>query len=260
MSTMIRSMAAMALSVAVPAWAASTTANLSVTSNYVSRGFEQSWGKPVVQGGLDVVGDSGWYAGTWASGVSPYFIEGGHTEWDVYAGYAASRGDWGWRSGVYYYAYPGALITVSGTHYDYGELIVATHWRTVELSYASTWTRDYVGYNGASLGIDGGQHSRGSGYLALDATYEVAPAWQASVHAGHQHIRNFADYGWTDARVGLSHTWRGTEFGLAYARAWSGADLYRHYSTGVPDGSGRIHVSNPIDGAWTFTIKRNFKL
>ncbi|MBO9882445.1 TorF family putative porin [Xanthomonas sp. D-109] len=250
----------LALGVAAPTWAGTASANLAATSNYVSRGFEQSWGRPVPQGGLDVAADSGWYAGTWASGVSPYFIEGGHVEWDVYAGYAASRGDWGWRAGVYHYAYPGARMSASGTRYDYGEAIVAGHWRTLELSYASTWTRDYFGYNSAALGVGQGRHSRGSGYLAVDATLPLASDWQASVHAGHQHVRNFADYGWTDARLGVSRTWRGTEFALGYARAWNSAGVYRRYTTGVADGEGRVHVSNPIDGAWSFTIKRSFSL
>jgi uncharacterized protein (TIGR02001 family) len=50
------------------------SANITLASQYVSRGFQQTWGKPAIQGGLDYNHPNGFYAGTWASTVSDHFI------------------------------------------------------------------------------------------------------------------------------------------------------------------------------------------
>ncbi|WP_286687323.1 TorF family putative porin, partial [Acinetobacter sp. GWC1_38_13] len=69
------------------------SANLTLASQYVSHGFQQTWGKPAIQGGLDYNHDNGFYAGTWASTVSDHFIRDASVEWDVYTGYSRSFGD-----------------------------------------------------------------------------------------------------------------------------------------------------------------------
>lgn len=244
----------------VTARAAEWSANLAATSNYVSRGFEQSWGKPVVQAGLDVSGDSGWYVGTWVSGVSPRFIESAHAEWDVYAGHAKRQGNWGYRAGLYYYAYPGAKVSATGTRFDYGELIVAGQWKVVEVSYATTITRDYFGNNSDVLGVGEGRHSRGSGYLSVDAGWDMGDQWRLDLHGGRQRVKNFSDYNWTDAKVALTRHFSAADVSLSYAKAWNSKGVYDNYTTGIVDADGRLHVDNPIAGAWALTIKRSFEL
>src|SRR5437899_10107697 len=46
------------------------TFNLTLASQYVTRGFSNSWGEPVVQGGVDYVHPSGFNVGYWMSTLS----------------------------------------------------------------------------------------------------------------------------------------------------------------------------------------------
>uniref|UniRef100_UPI001C07696C TorF family putative porin n=1 Tax=Acinetobacter nosocomialis TaxID=106654 RepID=UPI001C07696C len=46
------------------------SANVTFASQYISRGFQQTWGKPALQGGLDYANPSGFFVGTWVSRVS----------------------------------------------------------------------------------------------------------------------------------------------------------------------------------------------
>ena len=52
-----------------PVAQADVSANVGVTSNYVFRGFSQTNGNPAIQGGIDYIHASGFYAGAWASQV-----------------------------------------------------------------------------------------------------------------------------------------------------------------------------------------------
>lgn len=232
--------------------------NVAVVSQYVSRGFQQSWGQPALQAGMDYVAASGWFAGTWASTVSPYFVEGGHLEWDIYAGYAGSHGELNYNVGLYYYRYPGARISATGTPLDYGEIIAGLDWRGWSLSYAVTATRDYFGFNSQTLGIGQRSHSRGSTYLDLGRRFALPSGYALALHYGWQRVNHFADYSWRDASVALSRSVAGFDIEAGYARAWNGAGVYRRYSTGVPDAQGLMHVSNPIDGAWFLKVSRGF--
>ena len=71
---------------------AAARSTVTLTSQYVSRGMRQTWGRPALQAGLDVAHASGWSFGTWASTVSDRFIEGGRLEWDLYGGYTGTLG------------------------------------------------------------------------------------------------------------------------------------------------------------------------
>lgn len=238
--------------------ASSWSGSVAVASQYVSRGFQQSWGQPALQAGVDYVAPSGWFAGTWASTVSPYFVEDGHVEWDIYAGYAGSHGELTYSAGLYYYRYPGARISATGTPLDYGEFIIGLGWRHWSLSYAVTATRDYFGFNSQTLGIGRRSHSRGSTYMDLGRRFELPGGYALALHYGWQRVNHFADYSWRDASVALSHGVAGFDVEAGYARAWNRAGVYRRYSTGVPDGRGRVHVSNPIGGAWFVKVSRGF--
>lgn len=232
--------------------------NVTVASQYVSRGFRQTWGQPALQGGIDYTSPSGWFAGTWASTVSPYFVEGGHVEWDLYGGYAGSHGDLDYKAGLYYYSYPGAEISATGTSLNYGELATGVSWRDWSLDYSLTVTRDYFGYNSQVLGVGQRAHSRGSGYLSAGRRFELGNGYALALHYGWQRVNHFADYSWTDASVALSRSLGGFDVTASYARGWNSAGVFRHYSTGVPDGQGRVRSSDPIAGTWLLTIGRSF--
>ncbi|MEO0817633.1 MAG: TorF family putative porin [Pseudomonadota bacterium] len=79
--------------------------SVTLTSDYVFRGFTQTDGAPTVQGSLDWASDS-FYVGTWASGVD--FADGTSTEIDLYAGWTPSYGNFDFDLGAIYYLYPDA--------------------------------------------------------------------------------------------------------------------------------------------------------
>jgi uncharacterized protein (TIGR02001 family) len=231
------------------------TSNLTLTSQYVSRGFRQTWGKPAVQGGVDYAWDNGFSVGTWASSVSSKFIEDASVEWDVYGGYTRALGDLTLGASLYYYAYPGARINATGTRYNYGELMGSVAWKWLTAKYFHTYTRNYFGFEDEARNL----HSRGSGYLDLTGNFDLGDGLALSLHFGHQRVKNFGDYSFRDARAALSKTWDGgwTVTG-AFTRAWARTDVYDHYTTGALDSSGQPAVSNPTKGTFVVSLTRSF--
>lgn len=63
------------------------SANVTFASQYISRGFQQTWGKPALQIGLDYANPNGLFVGTWASNVSSNYLRDASVEWDFYTGY-----------------------------------------------------------------------------------------------------------------------------------------------------------------------------
>ena len=258
--TSCASIVALALALAAPGTvhaADGWSGNLALTSRYVSRGFVQSWDKPALQGGLQY-DRGGLFVGTWASTVSKYFIEDGKVEWDLYAGYGGQAGKLRYTGSINYYQYPGAEMSATGTSYDYGEVILGAGAGPVDVSYAVTFTRDYFGDNSATLGTGIDQHSRGSGYLSVDAAFPLGQRLSLGLHAGKQSVRNFSEADWKDAKVSLDTSLGGFDWSLAWTRAWDKHGYYRSYTTGIADGSGRIRVSDPIKSRVTLSVSRAF--
>ncbi len=96
---------------------AGATGNVGAFSEYMFRGVEQSNGA-AIQGGLDVSGASGLYAGTWISNTQFAGFDGENVsyETDIYGGYATKVGDLGLDIGALYYYYTdeSALNTLEG--------------------------------------------------------------------------------------------------------------------------------------------------
>ena len=235
-------------------WSGSVT----LTTNYLSRGFEQSWGHPALQAGVDYRHASGWFAGSWASSVSGKFIEGGKREWDLYGGYGGTHGDWNYSLGLYHYRYPGAGMSASDVKYDYTEAIASVGYQQWSMSYAMTVSRDYFGISSQSLGLADDRHSRGSGYLSVDGKLPLTDRLHLALHGGHQRVRNFGDYDFRDASLALQTSLAGWEWEAGYARAWNSAGVYHHYTTGIADAQGRLAVSNPADGGFYLNLTRTF--
>lgn len=231
------------------------SANLTLASQYVSRGFRQTWGKPAVQGGVDYAHPSGFSVGTWASSVSDKFIEGATVEWDVYAGYSKAVNDVTYGATIYYYAYPGARLKSTDTSYNYGELMGSVAWCWLTLKYFHTYTRNYFGFEDKAAGL----HSRGSGYIDLTGNFDLGDALALSLHVGRQRVKNFGDYSFRDARAALSKTFEGgwTLTG-AYTKAWARTNVYDNYTTGALDSSGQPAVSNPLKGTLVVSLTRSF--
>ena len=85
------------------------SANVALTSEYRFRGVDLSGGDFAIQGGIDVVHESGFYVGTWASSLDEDTVGFGATELDIYGGWSGDLTD-GLSAdvGVIGYLYPDA--------------------------------------------------------------------------------------------------------------------------------------------------------
>ena len=233
------------------ATAASFSATASLVSQYVSRGFRQSWGKPALQAGADYAHPSGWSLGTWASTVSERYIEDASVEWDVYGGYGGTVGELGYSVLAYYYKYPGAIYRATGVKYDYGELALGLGYKMLYARYNRTVTPDFFGITQA----------RGTGYLDLGANIDLGHAITLSLHAGNGRVAGAGNgmWNWRDAKVGLSKAFdEGWSASAAVTRAWGATDAYDHYSLGVPNAAGQPDTSNPAAATLVLAINKTF--
>jgi uncharacterized protein (TIGR02001 family) len=230
---------------------ATTSATVTLASQYVSRGMRQTWGRPALQAGVEHSHPSGWSAGTWASTVSDRFIEGGRVEWDLYGGYAGTLGPLGYSLSALHYRYPGARISATGTKYDYTELAPGLSYRSLYAKYYRTVSRDFFGIANA----------RGTGYLDIGANHELGGGWTLNLHLGDGRVAGAGNeaWDWRDAKAGVTRTFgTGWSIAAAYTRAWGATDAYDRYTTGVARANGVIAYSNPAEGSFTVSIARTF--
>ncbi|QGZ37952.1 uncharacterized protein (TIGR02001 family) [Pseudoduganella flava] len=231
--------------------AAQLTANASVVSQYVSRGVRQTWGKPAAQAGVDYVHPSGWSAGTWASTISDRFVEKGTVEWDLYGGYGGAVGDIGYSVLAYYYKYPGAVISATGTKFDYAELSFGLTYKMAYAKYNRTVTRDFFGITNA----------RGTGYLDVGVNPELGNGWTLNLHAGDGRVAGAGNdiWNWRDAKAGVTKTLGGGwSASAALTRAWGKTDIYKTYTTGMPNGAGIVEYSNVAKATFVVAVTRTF--
>lgn len=205
-----------------------------VTSDYVSRGFTQTWSDPALQVGLNIAHRSGWFTGVWASSVSPKAFQDAHSEWDLYVGYGGKIGDVGYSLTALYYIYPGAEIRAADTKYDYGELVPKLTWKFLTLKYWWTFTEDYFASNDKTFGttaITGPKGSFGSGYIDVNANFDLGWGLNLLLHYGHQTIVNFEQGNSQDIRIALTKTLDGAmkDWSVtgAYTQGFDKNDFYR---------------------------------
>ena len=232
-----------------PSAALAVTSTVTLTSQYVSRGMRQSWGRPALQAGVDAVHASGWSAGTWASTVSDRFIEGGRVEWDLYGGYTGTIGPVGVSLMAFHYRYPGASL--AGIKYDYTELVPGLSYGPFYAKYARTVSRDFFGITNA----------RGTGYLDIGANHDLGGGTTLNLHLGDGRVAGSGNdiWNWRDAKAGVTKSFDGGwSVAGAYTRAWGATDAYDRYTTGVPRAGGAIAVSNPAKGTLAVSLARTF--
>lgn len=230
------------------------TGNISFTSNYISRGFTQTWGRPALQGGLDYAHPGGFFAGTWLSSLSGREYRGGTVEWDLYAGYSAPVGPVTGTAAVYYYAYPGSSSPFIGNRrYDYAELKLGAAYGVYALNYYLTVTDHWFGTvtNGA-----------GSSYLEFNVSPDLGSGYTLQLHAGAGDIRRTAAANWKDARIGLAKAFDGgwTLTG-AVSRAWDRHDFWTAADYGVDarDDTSNYQYVKPLGKtAFALTLTKTF--
>ncbi len=181
------------------------TGNVTLASEYIYRGIEQTAGKPAIQGGFDFVHSSGFYLGVWGSNIS-WISDGlpGTTasiEMDVYGGYknTFAGGDWNYDIGVLSYVYPVSNFPANTTKPDTTEVYGAIGWKWLTLKYSHVVSSHIFGFNSAT-----GGDTRNSGYVDLTGTYDLGSGWGVSGHVGHQKIKDFSDASYTDYKIGAT--------------------------------------------------------
>ncbi|MBS0309297.1 MAG: hypothetical protein JSS58_10035, partial [Proteobacteria bacterium] len=125
--------------------------------------------------------------------------------------------------GALYYYYPGAQYAGTSQKYNNGEIYIGASykWFSAKYSYGVT---DFFGLNTASGGANG--NSKGSGYLDLGATFDIADKTQLGIHVGHQWVSNYGNLNYTDYKVGVTRDFGFATIGLAVIGTNANSALY----------------------------------
>lgn len=115
--------------------------NVGIVSHYLARGVSQSANHAAVQGGIDYGHSSGFFLGTWASTIdfsgtgNPDPVDRPRYEWDIYAGFGKTMGDFGYNIQLTYYTYPDE----NADNWNYSELGVSGTWKILTIGMEYTW-------------------------------------------------------------------------------------------------------------------------
>ena len=136
----------------------------------------------------------------------------------------------GFDVGLLEYYYPGAHFNnAQKTKTNNTELYGALTYKWFTAKYSHTLS-DFFGTNSDTFGgacQDGRTgnasdcfgatpgNSRGSGYLDLSASYEIADKLTLAVHVGHQSVKNYGKLDYNDYKIGLTKDVSGWLFGAA---------------------------------------------
>jgi len=234
-----------------PPAAPSVVVNATLTSQYISRGFSQTWGKPALQAGADYAHPSGFSIGTWMSSVSNRFVENATVEWDFYGGYSGSAGTLGYSAIAYYYLYPGAEYKATATTYDYGELSLGMTYKMFYAKYNYTYTPEFFGITNA----------RGTGYLDIGANVDLGSGTTLTLHAGNGRVAGTGNevWDWVDYKIAVSKAYKGGwSTTAAFTKANGKTNIYDNYTLGIPNSAGVIETSNPGKGTLVLSITKTF--
>jgi uncharacterized protein (TIGR02001 family) len=178
--------------------------NIGATTDYRYRGISQSRLKPALQGGADFAHKNGFYAGVWGSTIQWIKDAGAPTlanvntgsasvEVDLYGGYKGKAAGLDYDVGALQYFYPGN---------KYSNIPGAANANTLELYGAVTFGPVTAKYSHSLSNLFGFKNatnnSKGSGYLDLSASFDLGNGWSVVPHVGHQTVRRFGDYSYTD--------------------------------------------------------------
>ena len=217
---------------AAPAFAqeVAVSGNVALTTDYAFRGVSQSDESPAVQGGFDAAfGDSGVYAGAWASNIN-FGSGGANLELDLYGGYKFALGGIAMDVGVIGYFYPGASDDTA--ELDYYEAYVKPSFALTEqftLGGGVYWSPEFTAESGDGL------------YVEVNGAYVATPELTFSGAIGQQQVDAAGFFAGEDTYM----TWNA---GGTYSAMGLGFDL-RYVSTDVDNAS--IYDDRVI-----FTVKR----
>lgn len=192
--------------VPLTASALDVSANVTMATDYVFRGFSQTNEKGAIQGGFDVGFENGLYVGTWASNVD--FGDNTSTEMDFYVGYGFDVND-------------DVSLDFSAIHFNYaGEESALNYQEYVasvmfqDFSFTLVYSPNYFGDNDTDAYISSIGYSLG-----------LTEVSSLDFHLGYSHTDTSNFFGDTsnywDYMVGYNHDVAGVTLGLA----WHGTDI-----------------------------------
>ena len=99
------------------------------------------------------------------------------------------------------------------------EVYVALSYKWLTAKYSHATSSHFIGWYG---GDDYLGKTRGSGYLELNATYDLGDGWTLTGHVGHQKVKDFSTRlyetaSYTDYKIGVTKDVGFGVLGLAYS-------------------------------------------
>lgn len=184
----------------------SVSGNAALVTDYRFRGVSLSDGDIVIQGGIDLEHDSGFYVGTWASSIEDSSVFG-HTELDIYAGWSgAISSGLTFDVGVLAYLYPNGNVGNADYIEPYAALAYSVGPAEITIGVAYAPNQDALGdddnlyvYTGLGIGVPGTPLTV-SGHLGYTA--------------GSLSVDNDEDY--IDWSLGVEATFGMLSIGVAY--------------------------------------------
>jgi uncharacterized protein (TIGR02001 family) len=173
--------------------------SVTLTSDYVYRGFTQTDGAPMIQGSFDYASDR-FYVGTWASGVD--FGDGTSTEIDLYAGWTPTVGAFDLDIGAIYYWYPDAPDNPEQNFVEVYAGASTTLGETVEVGASVAYSPDFYLETGDAL------------YFAASAGVPLGENFGVDATVGYSDFQDLNGADYTDWSLGLTTAFEG--FGLDF--------------------------------------------
>jgi len=169
---------------------AGVSANVALTSDYVWRGVSQTDSDPALQAGVTYAHESGFYAGVWGSNVDFGSGSDADIETDLSAGFSTeTETGIGLDIGVVRYMYPG-----SGS-FNMNEIYAGVSYGIANAKISHDPDNDNTYYEG---GVE----------------IELPEEFGLVLHAGYYDFD--AGDSVTDWKVGVTKSWSGLDFELAY--------------------------------------------
>jgi uncharacterized protein (TIGR02001 family) len=170
---------------------AGASANIGVTSNYISRGVEQTQGDPALQAGLDYEADNGLYVGTWGSNVKAGGQKG--IELDLAGGWKKALAN-------------GVSVDVGASRYFYGNQVMP--------QFAEAYVKG--GYHGVAAEVwyttgagtnpDQTSPKNGDIYYSLGYEGELKHDWKYHARVGLEKWKDPTVTDIVDTEVGITKT------------------------------------------------------
>lgn len=221
--------------------------NIGLSNAYISRGIALNWDRPVLQAGIDVMHETGWYVGSWASPVTRNFYANGTYEIDLYAGHRGRLSDeLSYEAGIGSYFYPGAnynaawpVASYPSKSYDTSEATLSLSYKWLNIKYAYSLT-DYFGYDdrtapislwnsGVQGGIHAGNGTQGSAYVEANVTFDLWKSTTLVMHAARQNVAHSMNLSYNDYKVSLSKGWGDGWSALLGITTTQGANIYKNF-------------------------------